>query len=68
MIELEGERGRYAIDSWFHGNGHAAEVVEIGVWLEGWEPPVWNFRATKERSDLRELASEDDDRLTSQSR
>lgn len=68
VIELEGERGRYAIDSWFHGNGHVAEVVGIEPWLEGWEPPVWRFQATSERSDLKELASDEDDRLTSQSR
>ncbi len=68
VIELEGERGRYAIDSWFHGNGHVAEVVGIEAWLEGWEPPVWRFRATSERSDLKELASDEDDHRHSGSR
>lgn len=38
-------RGRYAIDSWFHGNGHAAEVMEITAWLDGWQPEVWRFEA-----------------------
>ncbi|MDJ0945254.1 MAG: hypothetical protein QNJ30_17435 [Kiloniellales bacterium] len=68
VVELEGGRGRYAIDSWFHGNGHLAEVVGIEAWLEGWEPPVWRFRATNERSDLQKLASDGDERLSSQSR
>lgn len=40
-----GGRERYAIDSWFHGNGHAAEVVDIAAWLEGWQPAVWHFEA-----------------------
>ncbi len=68
VVELEGNQGRYAIDTWFHGNGHVAEVVGIEAWLDGWEPPVWRFRATGERSDLRKLASDEDERLTSQSR
>ena len=45
VIELGGDRDRYAIDSWFHGNGHAAEVVDIAAWLEGWQPAVWHFEA-----------------------
>ncbi len=68
LVETEGQRGRYAVDSWFHGNGHAAEVVGIEAWLAGWEPPLWRFEATRERSDLKELASEQDDRLTGQPR
>ena len=29
---------RYAVDSWFHDNGHAAEVVVFEVWKDGWRP------------------------------
>lgn len=29
---------KFAIDSWFHGNGHAAEVVSLDLWLKGWQP------------------------------
>lgn len=29
----------YAIDSWFHDNGQAAEVVPLERWLDGWAPP-----------------------------
>lgn len=29
---------RYAIDSWFHGNGVPPEVVTADVWLDGWSP------------------------------
>jgi len=28
----------YAIDSWFHDNGVAAEVVPLEAWHEGWKP------------------------------
>ena len=68
LVELEGERRRYAIDSWFHGNGHVAEVVGIEAWLGGWEPPVWRFQATRERSDLKELASGEKEWRTSRPR
>lgn len=29
---------RYAIDSWFQGNGNAADVVALEDWLKGWHP------------------------------
>ena len=29
---------RYAVDSWFHDNGHNAEVVKLDDWLYGWRP------------------------------
>ena len=28
----------YAVDSWFHGNGVAPEVVALDDWLDGWSP------------------------------
>lgn len=30
----------YAVDSWFHGNGHAAEVVALSLWMKGYKPEV----------------------------
>jgi hypothetical protein len=35
------ERGSgrvYAMDTWFHPNGHPAEVVPLEAWKDGWEP------------------------------
>jgi hypothetical protein len=29
---------KYAVDSWFHDNGHPAEVVDIKKWTFGWRP------------------------------
>ncbi len=29
---------RYAVDSWFHDNGHAAEIVAMDKWFFGWRP------------------------------
>lgn len=29
---------RYAVDSWFHDNGHDAEIVPLPDWLYGWRP------------------------------
>lgn len=28
----------YVVDSWFHANGHPAEVVELTTWVGGWSP------------------------------
>lgn len=37
---LERGNGAWAVDSWFHDNGRAAEVVPLDLWLAGWEPPA----------------------------
>ncbi|MEO5343810.1 MAG: hypothetical protein H7842_10815 [Gammaproteobacteria bacterium SHHR-1] len=29
----------YAVDSWFHDNGVAAEVLPVDEWSNGWHPP-----------------------------
>lgn len=29
---------RYAVDSWFHDNGHPAEIVAFETWKKGWNP------------------------------
>lgn len=28
----------FAMDSWFHDNGHPAEIVALGIWRGGWKP------------------------------
>lgn len=28
----------FAVDSWFHDNGHPAEIVTLRAWKEGWRP------------------------------
>lgn len=38
-VIIEKETGeRYAVDSWFHDNGHAAEIVPMDEWFFGWRP------------------------------
>lgn len=28
----------YAVDSWFHDNGHKAEIIRLKEWKDGWKP------------------------------
>ncbi|MAU40939.1 MAG: hypothetical protein CMF31_04885 [Kordiimonas sp.] len=35
--DIEGP-GHYVVDSWFHGNGIAPEIVPASQWAEGWSP------------------------------
>ncbi len=58
VLVEDGSRRDYAIDSWFHGNGHAAEVVDIEAWLEGWQPAVWHFEAAALQDRQPKLASD----------
>ncbi len=38
-VIVERETGtRYAVDSWFHDNGHNADIVPLSDWLYGWHP------------------------------
>ncbi|AEP08963.1 hypothetical protein [Micavibrio aeruginosavorus] len=37
LIEIK-TGARYAADSWFHDNGHPAEIVPMGEWKMGWTP------------------------------
>lgn len=38
-VIAEKETGeRFAVDSWFHDNGAAAEVIPLKQWKEGWKP------------------------------
>ena len=38
VIIEKGTGVAYAVDSWFHDNGYAAEVVPLKKWKEGWKP------------------------------
>ena len=38
VVAEKDDGASYAIDSWFHPNGHPAEVVELATWLGGWSP------------------------------
>ena len=31
---------KWAVDSWFHDNGVPPEILPLGEWRGGWEPPV----------------------------
>ncbi len=38
-VVIEKETGqRFAIDSWFHDNGAAAEIISLNQWYRGWNP------------------------------
>ncbi len=38
-VIMETESGeKYAVDSWFHDNGVAAEIVPVELWEDGWSP------------------------------
>lgn len=39
VIVERGNDQRFAVDSWFHDNGHDAEIVPLPDWLYGWHPP-----------------------------
>lgn len=40
---VEHATGRvFAVDSWFHANGHDAEIVPLQQWKRGWSPPVYH--------------------------
>ena len=32
-------QAKYVVDSWFHDNGKAAEIVSVAAWKDGWNPP-----------------------------
>lgn len=38
VIAETGSEQHYVIDSWFHDNGHPAEVVALETWFGGWSP------------------------------
>lgn len=38
VIVEHGSGERFAVDGWFHDNGHPAEIVPLSDWLYGWHP------------------------------
>ena len=40
--EANVERGHYVVDSWFHANGEAPEIVPATQWSQGWSPQKKN--------------------------
>lgn len=38
VIRAIAEGRDYAVDSWFFGNGHDAQIVPLSVWRRGWSP------------------------------
>ncbi len=38
VIEQREDGARWAVDSWFHDNGVAPEVLPIAQWKKGWSP------------------------------
>ncbi|NBX65765.1 MAG: hypothetical protein EBQ96_02085 [Proteobacteria bacterium] len=38
---------KYAVDSWFHDNGHDAEIVTLPEWKSGWAPKEKPQKAKK---------------------
>ncbi len=38
-VITENETGqKYAVDSWFHDNGHPPEIIAFELWKRGWKP------------------------------
>lgn len=38
-VIIEKETGqKFAVDSWFHDNGHPPEIVKLDKWKRGWHP------------------------------
>lgn len=38
VVSETGGGARWAVDSWFHGNGAAPEIVPLELWKTGWRP------------------------------
>ena len=38
VISEKRSRAPYAVDSWFHDNGHPPEIIPLKQWKEGWKP------------------------------
>lgn len=38
VIQQSDNHAEYAVDSWFYDNGHAASIVPMGVWKDGYVP------------------------------
>lgn len=40
VIAENGTDTLFAVDSWFHDNGHPAEIVPLEQWKDGWNPDI----------------------------
>lgn len=38
VIREKDSESRFAVDSWFHDNGHPPEIVPLPEWKNGWKP------------------------------
>jgi hypothetical protein len=38
VVSEAGTGARWAVDSWFHGNGKSPEIVPLDLWNKGWRP------------------------------
>jgi hypothetical protein len=38
VVSERGGGAKWAVDSWFHGNGRAPEIVPLDLWKTGWRP------------------------------
>lgn len=38
LIKQNDNEEFFAIDSWFHSNGHEPEIVPLKLWKDGWKP------------------------------
>jgi hypothetical protein len=38
VVSETGSGAKWAVDSWFHGNGRSPEVVPLDLWKTGWRP------------------------------
>lgn len=34
---------RWVVDSWFHDNGQAPEIIDLDTWKSGWKPDGFSF-------------------------
>lgn len=40
---------RFAVDSWYHDNGHPAEVVTLEEWKSGWAPKTEHKKSSQKQ-------------------
>ncbi len=43
MIRETANGQRWTVDSWFRNNGEPPDVMELGVWKDGWQPDGFFF-------------------------
>jgi hypothetical protein len=48
VIQEVDTKNSYAVDSWFHDNGHPPEIVPLKQWKKGWKPVLQTDENTPE--------------------